>query len=169
MNETKQISKSVAQKRATRCRNFNGIQHDKCEAGVCYKTLQGDGMALPCLPWHCDDDRPVAKCGQYGVYTAEEIAEQEREIDRSINGIVTARKAVVAELKRRALEKDPNVRPLDPANEHRWHKPQDNYYAGAGEMACPVCGAGKLRYSRSGYNGHIHAACSTDGCVAWME
>jgi hypothetical protein len=67
--------------------------------------------------------------------------------------ILTARKAILAELKRRALE----------------HKPQDNYYSGAGEMPCPVCGTGKLRYSRSGYNGHVHARCSNDGCVAWME
>ena len=81
----------------------------------------------------------------------------------------TARKAILAELKRRALEKDPNVRTLDPNNEHRWHKPQDNYYSGAGEMACPICGTGKLRYSRSGYNGHVHAACTTETCVRWME
>ena len=26
-----------------------------------------------------------------------------------------------------------------------------------------------LQFSRSGYNGHIHAKCSTDKCVAWME
>jgi hypothetical protein len=83
--------------------------------------------------------------------------------------ILTARKAILAELKRRALEKDPNVRPLDESNSHRWHKPQDNYYSGAGEMPCPVCGNGKLRYSRAGYNGHVHARCSNDGCVAWME
>lgn len=87
----------------------------------------------------------------------------------NMDKILIARKAIVAELKRRALEKDPHVRPLDPANEHRWHKPQDNYYTGAGEMACPVCNTGKLRYSRAGYNGHVHALCSTDGCVAWRE
>lgn len=35
---------------------------------------------------------------------------------------------------------------------------------------CPVCKGEKcLDFSRSGYNGHIHAACRTEGCVSWME
>lgn len=80
-----------------------------------------------------------------------------------------ARKAILTELKRRSKSGDENVRPLKPQNEHRWHKPQDNYYSGAGDMPCPVCNRGTLRYSRAGYNGHVHGKCSTDGCVAWME
>lgn len=83
--------------------------------------------------------------------------------------IEIARQQILAELKRRALEKDPHVRPLDPKDEYRWYKPQDNYYSGAGEMACPVCKTGKLQYSRSSYNGHVHGKCETPGCVAWME
>lgn len=82
--------------------------------------------------------------------------------------IMMARKAILAELKRRAQAGDAEVRPLKPENEHRWYKPQDNYYSGAGEMVCPLCTTGKLRYSRAGYNGHVHARC-TAGCVAWME
>ena len=39
----------------------------------------------------------------------------------------------------------------------------------AGKLACPVCSDGELSYSVSGYNGHIHAACSKAGCVRWME
>jgi hypothetical protein len=38
-----------------------------------------------------------------------------------------------------------------------------------GAVTCPVCKSGTLRFSRAGSNGHIHAACSTKGCVAWME
>lgn len=83
--------------------------------------------------------------------------------------MMTARKAIVAELGRRCKEKDPNVRPLNPSDLHRWHMPQDNYASGAGEMDCPVCKTGRLRYSRAAYNGHVHAACSTDNCVRWME
>lgn len=82
---------------------------------------------------------------------------------------IKARQAILQELKRRALANDPAVKPLDPQSAHRWSQPQDNYYSGAGEMACPVCAAGFLRYSRSGYNGHIHAGCTTTGCVRWME
>jgi len=80
-----------------------------------------------------------------------------------------ARKAIVAELKRRALAKDMNVYALAKEDAHRWYKPQDNYYSGSGELDCPVCKTGKLRYSRSSYNGHIHAACNTKDCVRWME
>lgn len=36
-------------------------------------------------------------------------------------------------------------------------------------MPCPVCQSGTLNYSISGYNGHIHAKCTTDKCVYWME
>lgn len=87
----------------------------------------------------------------------------------SIDNIMIARKAILAELLRRAKEKDPNVYPLNPDNKHRWHKPQDNYYSGAGVMNCPICKTGQLHYRRAGYNGHIHARCTNDACVSWME
>lgn len=39
-----------------------------------------------------------------------------------------------------------------------------------GQIPCPVCKVGTLSYSRAGrFNGHIHANCSTEGCVQWME
>lgn len=38
-----------------------------------------------------------------------------------------------------------------------------------GQIACPVCG-GTVAWSYAGsYNRHIHATCSTEGCVSWME
>lgn len=39
----------------------------------------------------------------------------------------------------------------------------------SGMICCPVCVTGKVRYSIAGSNGHVHAKCSTDGCVGWME
>lgn len=83
--------------------------------------------------------------------------------------ILKARNAILVDLKRRALAQDPTVYPIDETTFHRWHKPQENYYWGSGQMPCPVCSKGNLKYSRSGYNGHVHARCSTSGCVAWME
>jgi ssDNA-binding Zn-finger/Zn-ribbon topoisomerase 1 len=38
-----------------------------------------------------------------------------------------------------------------------------------GEIECPVCDQGKLRYSVARSNGHIHAACTNPDCVRWME
>lgn len=82
---------------------------------------------------------------------------------------ITARKAILEDLKRRFLAGDKNVKPLDQKYKYHWILPQDNCYTGAGAITCPVCGKGSLRYSRAEYNGHIHAACTTDGCVGWME
>jgi len=168
MNETKRIAKSVAQKRAERCRHFNGVQHDKCEAGICYKSLQAGGLMLPCLPWH--NDKPAADCDKYATYTSEEVAEQEREIERSISGTITARKAIVAELERRHAAGDKTV-VSKPHHDDDFGETgcRSAYVAGVGAIPCPVCKTGTLKYSRAACNGHVHAACSTDGCVRWME
>ncbi|MBW7895159.1 MAG: hypothetical protein H3C27_08595 [Opitutaceae bacterium] len=93
----------------------------------------------------------------------------DKEFALLLDKITTARKAIVAELARRARVNDPNVFPMNQGDWHRWHHPQDNYFSGAGEMVCPICETGRLRYSRSSYNGHVHADCSTVGCVQWME
>lgn len=80
-----------------------------------------------------------------------------------------ARKAIADELLRRHRALDLSVKALDPKNYDRWYHPQDNYYSGEGEMPCPICKVGTLRYSRSGYNGHVHAFCGTETCVRFME
>lgn len=37
-------------------------------------------------------------------------------------------------------------------------------------IPCPLCGGGTVYYVYSGhYNRHIHAQCSTAGCIQWME
>lgn len=38
-----------------------------------------------------------------------------------------------------------------------------------GELKCPICKQGKLRYSIARSNKHVHAACTTATCVRWME
>lgn len=38
----------------------------------------------------------------------------------------------------------------------------------SGDIECPVCGTGKVFYW-IGFNGQIHAECSTPYCVHWME
>ena len=37
-----------------------------------------------------------------------------------------------------------------------------------GTIKCPKCG-GKLNYSVSDYNGHIHGQCETKDCLAWRQ
>lgn len=38
----------------------------------------------------------------------------------------------------------------------------------SGSIPCPACGSGSLHFSTAS-NGHIHAGCTSEGCVRWME
>lgn len=85
--------------------------------------------------------------------------------------IMIARKAILDELYRRFHANDKGVKALSASDSHRWYSPttQQNCFTGAGEMTCPVCKTGTLRYSRAAYNGHVHANCTNPDCVRWME
>jgi hypothetical protein len=39
----------------------------------------------------------------------------------------------------------------------------------SGSIECPMCQTGKLHYTVAHRNGHIHAQCSTPGCLSWLE
>jgi hypothetical protein len=80
-----------------------------------------------------------------------------------------AREAILAELKRRWIEDRHTGGITCPVDLSKFFHPQTNYFCGQGTMDCPICSVGTLRYYRNNYNGHVHAACSTDGCVNWME
>lgn len=132
-----------------RCVHFTGIQHDTCEAGVCYRALVGGpdfGWAsrLPCL-----EDRlphkegPIVACEQLKRTTREEAEAEVTKSDAAFERVTTALKAIRAK-----HGKDRGLRD---------------------EMPCPNNCGGTLRYSISGYNGHVHGQCSTDGCAAWMQ
>ena len=39
----------------------------------------------------------------------------------------------------------------------------------SGILECPKC-KGRLHWTRAiAYNGHVHARCETEDCLAWME
>ena len=83
-----------------------------------------------------------------------------------------ARNAILEELKRRFKDGDKTVKPYRPTvnpYSDEDEQPITNGFSGAGWMPCPVCKIGKLSYSRASYNLHVHASCSTDTCVRWME
>lgn len=40
---------------------------------------------------------------------------------------------------------------------------------GTGEIACPACLVGRIKYSVAASNGHMIAKCSTDKCVKFVE
>jgi hypothetical protein len=86
----------------------------------------------------------------------------------AMNQIMVARGAILDELKRRYKSGDRTVKPTQSQSFYDEHT-ETNYYSGAGEMSCPVCNKGTLRYSRAAYNGHVHAHCTSGNCVSWME
>ena len=97
---------------------------------------------------------------QQGIKTAVRSLVEDR--------ITVAREAILQELRRRWRE-DRCGGVTAPADISRFYQPQTNYFCGDGVMRCPICGTGQLQYSRSSYNGHVKARCSTKSCVAWQE
>ena len=134
------------------CKHFNGTQGGTCEAGVVYKDQPFYGKpegSWPCFtpPERLPDQRFI--CSLAVFRTAEELAEENAQIAKSHEDSRKARQAIVAFLG------GPWKRGL-PGRK--------------GTIDCPVCGVvNGLHFSRSGYNGHIHAQCETDKCVCWME
>lgn len=123
------------------------MDHDTCEAGVAYETMKG--MPFEKRPCFCKPgEQPRTGCELMLLPTAEEIEAEDREMTLRFERTMKCRAAIVAHLG------------------GPWKRGMGGK---RGEIACPACESGTLRFTRSGYNGHIHAACSTEGCVSWME
>lgn len=143
-------------RRRCRCVHFKGTQNEKCEAGIRYtdvESLNPDEKAFPrhSLPcWTEDETFNPAKldCPSRVLPTEEQLAEEDRKSARAVEHMVAARRAIMAFVKENAALKS-NI---------------------AGKIPCPNCETGTLHFRRAGAdNGHIHASCTTGGCVAWME
>lgn len=136
-------------KKADKCIHFTGIQHNTCAVGVKYDDVQDKSTSpysLPCLG-SCNPGG--ATCDKRELPTPEEVEASAAEIKKRFASISKARGAIVV------------------ACDGPWKKGMGGQ---SGTMTCPVCEQhASLDYSRSGYNGHIHATCRTPGCVSWME
>lgn len=138
----------MSSRRRDWCKHYNGMaQNATCKAGVSYEKVKGKPDDCPCF-----DKQPAGKpvlC-ELAIYrTPEEIEAEEKLMAERFANIGKARAAIVEELG------------------GPWKRGD---LGGSGNIDCPVCGQeGALRFSRAGYNGHIHASCATDGCVGWME
>lgn len=133
------------------CKHFTGTQHATCKAGVAYDAVTlGKGTAQRSIPCIGDKHNPLGASCELCVFpTPEEIAAEEEADAKRMQDTMTARSAIVESLGGSWKKGTPSQR---------------------GKIDCPVCKKPRaLNFSRSGYNGHIHAQCSTDGCVAWME
>lgn len=132
------------------CEHYRGLANsDACDAGVKYTDVTDKTTTPHSLPCISDWNKSGVVCEKCVYPTPEQIAEREAEVKKRMEGIGMARKAIVENLG------GPWKRGMGGA---------------AGRITCPVCQShASLMFSRAGYNGHIHARCSTENCVAWME
>lgn len=131
------------------CKHFRSMgANDTCNAGVEYATFRD--LPHGRKPCFCrNGESPPGGCELAVFPTAEEIAAEDAEHAKIIIESMLARDAIVA---------------------HCGGPWKRGMPSASGAIDCPICsGIGTLRYSRAGVNGHIHAACATDNCVAWME
>ena len=133
------------EREAKTCLHFTGIGNDQCKAGIRYDSLikKGESFKSLLLTCPCFGLMAVSNCAKYQAIGMESVIKEHEESKLRFNQTNLARNAIV-----QASEGKRAVR---------------------GAISCPVCSTGSLQYSIAGYNGHIHARCSTEGCVAWME
>jgi len=153
--------KSVADQIVNRCKHFNGFRGyfakdpkaQVCKCGIKVRALVGgDDLGwisrTPCLADHETD----VVCSKREFPTREEAEAEARESEAHTKATLLAMKRCIED------SDDRGFSVFD----------SDNRPDVAGEIQCPACG-GTLKYSRSGYNGHIWGKCETEGCLQWMQ
>ncbi len=147
------------------CKHYRGMhERDACEVGIKFEDVKVKHespipytsrgiqytatVSLPCFPAGDSLNLANATCEKCVFPTAEELAAEEAELKKGMEEMMKVRAAIVAHLG------------------GPWKK---GMKGNAGSIDCPVCVKGCVNFSRAGYNGHIHAKCSTPECVAWME
>lgn len=133
--------RTFVEQRMNRCRHFTGIQNDTCKLGVAYADVKRQ-RPNGGFNFPCLADQQLDTCDKRVFETREEADAAEREFAAELEKVQQSRKAIIAwAVGRRGIQ---------------------------GEIPCPVDG-GTLHFTIASVNGHIHAACSNDGCVRWME
>lgn len=143
--------KTLKQQIETKCIHFNGIMEKRCRAGMVYDEIDaGNRVAyrakLPCHKpdKHLPEGETQCACPHVEFPSEEEVQRQLDDHEAHIKKM------------RLALEV------IDPIRKEQEGK---NW---RGVIECPNC-KGKLHVSHAACNGHVHAKCETEGCVAWME
>lgn len=145
---------------STTCKHYSGhARSEQCRAGIAYADVKTAGEVqyryknkhgqavgsvytrMYSIP--CFSHEGAKECPKREFYTDEEIAEFDRQTALLFEKTDVARKAIL---------------------EHAGGKKGVK-----GKLPCPVCKKGTLMYSIAGSNGHVHAQCTVDSCVSWME
>ena len=144
-----ELRDQLIRKAETDCRHFNGIQNACCRAGVSYEALRDDDKRLPCLPMmRFETMRLVAVCDKFETMSHDEAV-------ASADGDLAA--ILMNETARRAAHADAKFKGFGIGK------------GGHDSIPCPTGCGGQLYYRVASVNGHMHARCSTDKCVMWME
>lgn len=134
-------------KRTEFCKHYRAMaHHETCNKDVPYADFKG--LSYEQRPCFERDGVAPGGCHLAEFPTPEEREIARQEIEARVQAIGTARKAIV---------------------EHLGGPWKKGTPGASGRITCPVCSTGTLSFSRAGYNGHIHAGCTTKGCVRWME
>lgn len=142
--------------KATRhCRHYDYVRSpDKekdgpqCACGI--DLREKPGATQPCMPPNVVFDRNAPQ--PEPCVWREEFTDAERDAWERYRVESLARAAVVME--------------KIPGSADRKHR---NTWGTTGQLDCPACGTGIVRWSRSRVNGHLFAGCSTPNCFAVMQ
>jgi|JI10StandDraft_1071094.scaffolds.fasta_scaffold626375_3 hypothetical protein len=132
------------------CKHYQAMAHNEtCKVGIAYKDLPHAGTKEFHAACPCFGPEGTGECPCKLYPTPGEMEAEDKRLAEKFVGMAKARNAIVDSLGGPWKRGTPGA---------------------SGTIDCPVClSEKKLQFSRSGYNGHIHAGCSTDGCVRWME
>lgn len=118
----------------------------QCALGIDLSAPRASKACMPAGTFPVQDgDMP---CASRADYTEAERAEWKRWADAS-------------------LERMRIIMPMIPGSSADRKKRE--HWGEQGEFPCPACGTGTVRWSRSSYNGHVHAGCTTPHCFGVME
>lgn len=173
------------------CKHYNGDhRNEQCKCGVKYRDVTSEpdrrfGIAFrkPCVNWvefhklhgekmsaqQLAEWEKRGKCDKFELPTQDEIRKYDEEVQGHVVKYTIARAAILKDLDERHKSGDKSVSFSKHSQGIQDGGEPSNFLSGAGSIDCPACKTGKLSYRRSSYNGHVHAACSTSGCVRWME
>lgn len=156
---TKELELKVEEK-MQRCRHaFVERGDQRCRIDIDVRALVGGDdlgwvLRIPCRPIG-KANKERATCESFSPYTREEaetlVREREESLAKSLKAIVAVHEDAHSKGYGKATSKEPHLK------------------GGVDSMKCPFCPDGTLRYSVASVNGHLHAACTTKGCVSWME
>lgn len=138
--------KTLTEQIARKCVHFNGISEKCCEAGIAYASVRDEASSPYRFP--CFRDSGLTNCEKQQFPTDEAVAAEVAAIEESSIRTLKALRAA-----------------SDDARLHDYRKGN----GGQGDIKCPCCESGRLRYSVAHTNGHLWGKCSTPECVSWMQ